>query len=59
MCLKPFLLKTLDIICLLLFIAFLGCWGAIGAWSYTQGDPLKLIYPSNSDGEICGKTKHE
>ena len=44
-----------DILCLILWIAFIFVWVCVGIWSFTQGDPRRLIYPSNSKGEICGK----
>lgn len=45
-----------DILCLLLFIVFLCGWIGIGIWAFGQGNPSRLIYPSNSFGEICGRT---
>ncbi len=44
-----------DVLCLLLFVAFLVCWLVAGIWAFTRGDPNRLIYPSNSRGEVCGK----
>ena len=45
-----------DIICFLLFFAFLGGWGAVGYYGFKNGNPIKLIYPSDSSGRICGST---
>ena len=44
-----------DIICLLLFLAFCVGWAVIGIYGFVNGDPRILIYPSDSDGTICGK----
>ena len=43
-----------DILCFLLFFAFLGGWGVVGYYGFKNGDPIKLIYPSDSTGSICG-----
>ena len=37
-----------DVICLLLFIAFLGAWGAVAFFGIQGGDIDKVIYPTNS-----------
>ena len=47
-----------DIPCLLLLFIFIGAWAAIGAYSFSFGNPAQLIYPSNSEGEICGRGEH-
>jgi len=44
-----------DILCLLLFIVFIGGWIGIGVLGIISGDPDLLVYPSNSRGEICGR----
>eukprot|EP00094_Tigriopus_californicus_P004803 TCALIF_04623-PA protein Name:"Similar to SLC44A5 Choline transporter-like protein 5 (Macaca fascicularis)" AED:0.13 eAED:0.13 QI:715/0.81/0.91/1/0.63/0.75/12/74/636 len=44
-----------DVICLLLFLVFLGAWIAVAVYAFANGNPQRLIYPSNSDGEICGR----
>ncbi|XP_023337602.1 choline transporter-like protein 4 [Eurytemora carolleeae] len=44
-----------DVLCLLLFLAFLGGWGAISYIAFSQGNPLQIVYPSNSSGQICGR----
>lgn len=44
-----------DIICLLLFVAFLLGWIALGIYAFTKGNPQRLVFPSNSRGEICGR----
>ena len=44
-----------DVICLLLFIVFLGAWGAVAFFGIQGGDIDKVIYPTNSEGEVCGR----
>ena len=44
-----------DILCILLFLVFLGGWVGVGVFGFLHGDPEQLIYPSNSHGEICGR----
>ena len=44
-----------DVLCLLLLLAFLVGWVVVGVFAFSNGDPLVLLYPSNSKGEICGK----
>ena len=44
-----------DVLCLGLLIAFLVLWVMIAAWGVTHGDPSKLMYPTDSYGNICGK----
>ena len=44
-----------DVLCLLLLLAFLVGWVVVGVFAFSNGDPLLLLYPSNSKGEICGK----
>lgn len=46
-----------DIICLLLFMAFLVAWAAVGIYAFVNGDPNKLLStltPMNSEGLKCG-----
>eukprot|EP00002_Diphylleia_rotans_P003031 TRINITY_DN1201_c0_g1_i1.p1 TRINITY_DN1201_c0_g1~~TRINITY_DN1201_c0_g1_i1.p1 ORF type:complete len:611 (-),score=135.12 TRINITY_DN1201_c0_g1_i1:698-2530(-) len=46
-----------DILFLLLFIGFwVGCWIVAGI-SFDGGDPRRLIYPRDSQDNICGLTK--
>jgi len=44
-----------DVLCLLLFIVFLVFWFVVAIISFVKGDPDRLINPSNSRGEICGR----
>ena len=32
-------------------------WFAIALFAFVHGDPVQLILPSNSDGEICGRSR--
>ncbi|XP_071489163.1 choline transporter-like protein 2 isoform X2 [Diadema antillarum] len=43
-----------DIICCLLFIAAVGGMVAVGVLA-RNGDPLRLIYPTDSLGQMCGR----
>jgi len=44
-----------DVICFLLFLVFLGGWGAVAFLGIRGGDISKVIYPTDSQGNICGK----
>ena len=44
-----------DILCLGLLLTFLVLWAMIAAWGAQHGDPTKLMYPTNSFGQICGQ----
>ena len=44
-----------DVLCLLLLLVFVGGWAAVSVYGFQNGDPERLIYPSNSRGEICGR----
>ena len=35
---------------------FLGGWGVVGYYGFKNGDPTRLIYPSDSTGAICGSS---
>ncbi|XP_032776973.2 choline transporter-like 2 [Daphnia magna] len=43
-----------DVVCLVIFIAFLVGWGIIGIYGFILGDPQRLLYPTDSYGRICG-----
>ncbi|KAI9562773.1 hypothetical protein GHT06_010227 [Daphnia sinensis] len=43
-----------DVVCLIIFIAFLVGWGIIGFYGFTLGDPQRLLHPTDSNGRICG-----
>ncbi|XP_052044885.1 choline transporter-like protein 2 isoform X2 [Apodemus sylvaticus] len=42
------------ICCVLLFLAIIG-YVAVGIIAWTHGDPRKVIYPTDSQGEFCGQ----
>eukprot|EP00092_Neocalanus_flemingeri_P022536 GFUD01024438.1.p1 GENE.GFUD01024438.1~~GFUD01024438.1.p1 ORF type:complete len:770 (+),score=149.75 GFUD01024438.1:193-2502(+) len=44
-----------DVLCLILFLVFLGGWGAVAFLGIQGGDISKVIYPTDSQGNICGK----
>jgi len=44
-----------DVICLLLFIAFLGCWIFVAYLTMRTGDIRKVLFPTDSHGQICGQ----
>uniref|UniRef100_A0A8B9RP29 Choline transporter-like protein n=1 Tax=Astyanax mexicanus TaxID=7994 RepID=A0A8B9RP29_ASTMX len=44
-----------DILCCLLFILALLGYFAVGILAWSQGDPRKVIYPTDSRGQFCGQ----
>ena len=48
-----------DVYCCIIFLAFLGAWGYLGYYCWTNGDINRVLHPSNSRGEICGIKEHE
>lgn len=44
-----------DIICCLLFIIFFLGMIAVGGWAYVKGNPEYLLYPTDSQGNLCGR----
>nr|XP_053656194.1 choline transporter-like protein 4 isoform X2 [Cherax quadricarinatus] len=44
-----------DILCLLLFVAFLAGWGVVTVFAALHGDPSRLLYPTDSMGRVCGR----
>ncbi|XP_072015999.1 choline transporter-like protein 2 isoform X1 [Amphiura filiformis] len=45
-----------DIICCLLFFVFVIGMVGLGGYAYYSGDPLTLIYATDYQGNVCGKT---
>ncbi|XP_035221732.1 choline transporter-like protein 2 isoform X2 [Stegodyphus dumicola] len=43
-----------DIFCLFLFVAFIGGWIVVAFFAFREGDPRLLLYPTDSEGHICG-----
>ncbi|XP_046423032.1 choline transporter-like 2 isoform X1 [Neodiprion fabricii] len=44
-----------DCFCLIIFSAFVVGWAVIGYYAYTYGDIDTLVYPTDSEGRICGR----
>ncbi|KAF7711000.1 hypothetical protein HF521_000011 [Silurus meridionalis] len=44
-----------DVLCCLLFILALMGYFAVGILAWSQGDPRKVIYPTDSRGDFCGQ----
>uniref|UniRef100_A0A8C5DKA0 Choline transporter-like protein n=1 Tax=Gouania willdenowi TaxID=441366 RepID=A0A8C5DKA0_GOUWI len=45
-----------DILCCILFILALLGYFAVGILAWSQGDPRKVIYPTDSRGQFCGQS---
>nr|XP_020478819.1 choline transporter-like protein 2 [Monopterus albus] len=43
-----------DILCCILFFLAILAYIAVGILAWTQGDPRKVIYPTDSRGQFCG-----
>lgn len=48
-----------DILCLFIFIFFLAGWAVVAFFAYRYGNPERLIYPTDSQGNICGRPPFE
>ncbi|XP_068607309.1 choline transporter-like protein 2 [Brachionichthys hirsutus] len=44
-----------DVLCCVLFIVALLGYFAVGILAWSQGDPRKVIYPTDSMGQFCGQ----
>ncbi|KAI0226237.1 Choline transporter-like protein 4 [Lamellibrachia satsuma] len=44
-----------DIICCLLFIICFVGMIAVGVYGFSRGDPNRLLYPTDSNGNLCGQ----
>ncbi|XP_046899758.1 choline transporter-like protein 2 isoform X2 [Hypomesus transpacificus] len=44
-----------DVLCCILFILALLGYFAVGIVAWSQGDPRKVIYPTDSKGQFCGQ----
>ncbi|XP_076609163.1 choline transporter-like protein 2 isoform X2 [Chaetodon auriga] len=44
-----------DIVCCILFILAILAYIAVGILAWSQGDPRKVIYPTDSRGQFCGQ----
>jgi len=47
--------RCTDVVCLVLFVAFLVGWGIVAIIAFRDGDPQKVLYPTDSRGNICGR----
>lgn len=47
--------RCTDIICCILFLAFVVAWFVCGFYGFSNGDPMILTYPYDSDDNQCGK----
>ena len=47
--------RCTDLICLIGFLGFICLWAMVAKIGFANGDLDKIIYPTNSFGEICGK----
>nr|XP_054759375.1 choline transporter-like protein 4 [Lytechinus pictus] len=43
-----------DVICCVIFLAFIGGQGVIAYLAFTTGDPNTIIHPTDYQGKICG-----
>ena len=48
-----------DILCLLLFLAFIGGWIFVAYLAFSQGDIDKVLHPTDSKGKVCGRGELE
>ncbi|XP_026180240.1 choline transporter-like protein 2 isoform X1 [Mastacembelus armatus] len=44
-----------DIVCCILFVLAILAYFAVGILAWSQGDPRKVIYPTDSRGQFCGQ----
>ncbi|XP_059157346.1 choline transporter-like protein 2 isoform X2 [Physella acuta] len=47
-----------DVICCIIFVVFLFGMVVVSIIGYARGNPRRLIYPTDSQGSICGVGKH-
>ena len=43
-----------DVICCIVYLAFIGFWFAIAAVAFKNGNPTQILLPTSSSGELCG-----
>jgi len=43
-----------DILCVILLLAFIGCWIFVAYLGYRDSDINRVIYPTDTEGNICG-----
>merc|ERR1711962_1574090 len=44
-----------DVVCLVLFCLCLVGWVVVAVIAFKDGDPRKVLYPTNSEGLVCGQ----
>ncbi|XP_034003424.1 choline transporter-like protein 5-B isoform X4 [Trematomus bernacchii] len=44
-----------DVVCCVIFIAFIIGYIALGTVAWIHGDPRKVVYPTDSRGQFCGQ----
>ena len=44
-----------DLFCLVLYLVFLAGWVGVAVVAFIDGDPEKILYPTDSTGSICGR----
>lgn len=44
-----------DIICCLLFVVYIVGMLIVGILAFSWGDPIKLLYPTDTQGNVCGQ----
>uniref|UniRef100_A0A3P8ZAF3 Choline transporter-like protein n=1 Tax=Esox lucius TaxID=8010 RepID=A0A3P8ZAF3_ESOLU len=44
-----------DVLCCILFVVAIIGYFAVGILAWSQGDPRKVIYPTDSTGQFCGQ----
>ncbi|CAL1541152.1 unnamed protein product [Lymnaea stagnalis] len=48
-----------DVICCLIFFIFIVGLGVVAYFAFIYGDPQLLVYPQDSNGNLCGKGAYE
>jgi len=46
--------KCTDVVCLIIFLAFIFAWAIVAFYAAAKGDINRVIYPTDSQGRICG-----
>ncbi|KAL1005807.1 hypothetical protein UPYG_G00064220 [Umbra pygmaea] len=44
-----------DVLCCIIFVVAILGYFAVGILAWSQGDPRKVIYPTDSNGQFCGQ----
>ena len=51
--------KCRDVLCCVIFLAFLFACVFVGLYSYDKGDPNIILYPYDDDGRQCGREDYK